>query len=185
VWLKEFISAYQSRYEEKPPVDAWAIDAYPLDWIDTPNSALHAQIVIDQLTGLRGYLSTQPEYVDTPIWITEVAVHVGYDKWKFASDGSLEPVGNYHWDKMSDYMTVLLDWLEDNSAAQNIERWFFFATWKDIVNLDPDGYMGIIFFDGNFQGASINCLGEVYRARSLGTGKVACNVDGDTVAAGP
>jgi hypothetical protein len=185
VWLQEFIDEYESRYGTKPPVYAWAIDAYPIDWVRTPNSALHAQIVINQLTRMRVYLSTIPEYVDTPIWITEIAVHVGYDGWKFGADGGLEPVGVYHWDKMSGYLTAVLDWLDANSVAQNIERWFFFTTWKDIVNVGPDGYMGIIFFDGPLQGASITCLGEVYRARSLNAGSLACDADGNTVAASP
>jgi len=183
VWLKEFISAYESRYGIKPPVDAWAIDAYPLDWVRTPNSDLHAQIVIDQLIGMRQYLELNG-YPGTPIWITEIAVHVGYDRFTI-ENGIISPTGDYHWDKMSDYLIAVLDWLEENSVAQNIERWFFFTTWKDIVNIGPDGYMGIIFFDGPLEGASINCLGEVYRARSLNTGSFACDAAGNTVAASP
>ena len=200
VWLQEFIADYESRYGTKPPVDVWAIDAYPIDWVRTPNSALHAQIVIDQLTGMRGYLNTIPEDADTPIWITEIAVHVGYDGWKWvlkttgddcnASEINnllcrLAPVGAYHWDKMSDYLIGVLDWLDANSGAQNIERWFFFAAWKDIVKVQSDGYMGIIFFDGPHAGASINCLGKIYRDRSLNSGSIACDAAGNSVAAGP
>ena len=75
---------------------------------------------------------------------------------------------------MSNYFNEVLDWLEANAAAKKIERWFFFTTWKDIVNVGGDGYMGIIFFDGPGQGAFLNCLGETYRSRFPGpsTGQV-------------
>ena len=117
--------------------------------------------------------------MDTPIWITEIAVHVGYDGWTF--DSPIDFVGSYHWDKMSDYLIAVLDWLEANAAANKIEKWFFFTTWKDIVNVGGDGYMGIIFFDGPNQGASLNCLGEIYRARSLGLPRLQCSAAGETI----
>ena len=41
-----------------------------------------------------------------------------------------------------------------------IERWFFFITWKDIVNVGLDGYMGIVLFDGPEQGAALNWPGR-------------------------
>jgi hypothetical protein len=194
VWLQQFISAYETRYDgEKPPVDVWAIDTYPIDWVRTPNSALHASIVIDQLEGMRQYLNTIPEYANTPIWITEVAVHVGYDGWKLdplrpaCSDSSISDVRDcYRWDKMSDYVTTLLDWLDANAAGNKIEKWFFFRTWRDIVNASSDGYMGIIFFEGEGSGSPLNCLGETYRSRALlylddPPPKVKCDADGNTV----
>ena len=211
LWLKEFIAAYQGRYGVKPPVDVWAIDAYPIDWLNTPNNdaetlfdpesrrfptykgefVLHSEIVVQQLLGMRQYLNTVPEYLDTPIWITEIAVHVGYDGWKFGPGFSLEPVGKncvdtspscgYNWDHMSEYLVQVLDWLEINGAANKIEKWFFYRSWRDIVNVGSDGYMGIIFFDGPESGASLNCLGEVYRARALGEGRWKCDSAGNTV----
>lgn len=151
VWFKELIGAYETKFGEKPPVDVWAIDIYPIDWINTPNSAEHASIAIDQLRGMRQYLDTVPEYADTPIWITEIAVHVGYDGWKYDPFPRLAPVGKYHWDKMSEYLTAVLDWLEANGDSNKIEKWFFMITWADIVD-DPDDYIGIIFFDGGQSG---------------------------------
>lgn len=67
-----------------------------------------------------------------------------------------------------------------------IERWFFFITWKDIVNVGLDGYMGIVLFDGPEQGAALNCLGEAYRAQALQylpepPPRLACNEFGSTV----
>ncbi len=181
VWFKEFVSSYESRYGIKPPVDIWAIDVYPLDWWNTPNSGQHASIAINQLIGMRNYLNSVSEYQNTPIWITEMAVHVGYDGWIFGSSGNLIPVGSYNWDKMSDYLNAVLDWLEQNAASNQIEKWFFFTTWKDIVNVASDGYMGIVFFDGSNRGASLNCLGEIYRARSLGQSPLKCDVAGNNV----
>ena len=194
-WLKDFIDTYEDRYGQKPPVDVWAIDIYPIDWVNTPNNDPHQQplysgikvphwyIAIMQLEGMRQYLD-DAGYADTPIWITEIAIHVGYDGWIWAQlDGQLvpKPFGKYHWDKMSSYVNTVLDWLEENSDASRIERWFFYKTWRDIVDVGSDGYMGIIFFDGPSEGASLNCLGEVYRARSLGLERVRCDAQGNTV----
>ena len=143
----------------------------------------HSQIVAKQLEGMRAYLDTVPEYVNTPIWITEIAVHVGYDGWVW--DTKLEKfvkVGDYHWDKMAAYLNEVLDWLEANAESHLIDRWFFFTTWKNIVEppaLDP--YMGIIFFDGPSEGASLNCLGQVYRARVLGLSPISCDSEGNVV----
>ena len=38
VWFREFLSAYENLYGQKPVVDAWAIDTYPIDWINIPNN---------------------------------------------------------------------------------------------------------------------------------------------------
>ena len=180
-WFKEFVASYESKYGAKPPVDIWAIDVYPLDWLNTPNSGAHAQIAIDQLTGMRQYLNTIPEYQNTPIWITEIGLHVGYDGWTSDQAGNLFPSGDYHWDKMSDYLVAVLDWLEQNASANQIEKWFFFTTWADIVNVGSDGHMGIIFFDGAVEGSSLNCLGEIYRARALNEVRLECDQNGESV----
>ena len=181
-WFEEFIDSYEDRYGSKPPVDIWAIDVYPLDWLDTPNSAAHADIAIGQLTGMRAYLNTITEYKNTPIWITEIGLHVGYDGWEFDQQGNIVPVGDYHWDKMSDYLIAVLDWLDQNASSYEIEKWFPLTAWENIVNLRPGtGYMGIIFFDGPSSGASLNCLGEIYQARSLGKLRVKCDADGKAV----
>ena len=37
-WLREFIEEYQLRYGIKPPVYAWTIDVYPIDWHNLPNN---------------------------------------------------------------------------------------------------------------------------------------------------
>ena len=202
LWLKEFISAYEGRYNGKPPVDAWAIDVYPIDWTNTPNndpqqparyeakgvSALHSFIATQQLVGMREYLDTIG-YADTPIWITEIAIHLGFDHWKYdpfpilvPDDDDGDDPADFHWDKMGDYLVAILDWLEDNADSHKIERSFFFATWKDIWNGVPGGYLGIIYFDGPGQGAARTCLGDLLRARSLGEPRVKCDALGNTIA---
>ncbi len=152
----------------------------------------HWEIAVEQLVGLRQYLNTFPQYIDTPIWITEIALHVGYgfglaphDGWDFEPFPQIVPKGPYHWELMSDYLNSVLDWLDTNAFSHKIERWFFYTTWADIVNVGADGYMGIIFFDGPQEGASLNCLGEVYRARSLGLPRVDCDADGNVVTPTP
>ena len=196
VWLKAFISGYNSRYGQNPPIDIWAIDAYPIDWNNTPNSGSHASTVISQLEGMRQYLDTIPQYQTTPIWITEIAVHWGYDSWEYvhkstgascsgaqvsAGECRIAVVGQYHPDKLSDYLTNVLDWLDDQGNAQRlkIDKWFFFITYSDVAN--SEDYAGITFFDGRSSGAVLNCLGDTYKARVLSQSKVKCDASGNTV----
>jgi len=177
VWFKNLITAYEGKYGHKPIVDAWGFNAYPLDWITVPNSKLHVQVAVDQISGIRGYLDTIPEYTNTPVWVTEMAVHVGYDNYTFNyQTGFFEPIGNYRWDKMSDFLIGSLDWLEKNYAPGKLEKWFFYNTWTHKVN--PSAYMGIIFFDGAEPGASLNCLGQIYKYRALGQKNYECGSSG-------
>ena len=188
-------SPLNQRLRRSPPDHVYTPIDVTSDWNNTPNNdparlatylgqnALHSYIATEQVRRMRQYLDTFPEYTDTPIWITEIALHVGYDGWNYNPFPQLVSVGDYNWDKMSNYLNEVIDWLEANAAAEKIDRWFFFSTWKDIVNVGSDGYMGIIFFDGPSQGSSLNCLGETYRARSLGLPKVKCDASGNTVAA--
>ena len=175
-------------------MDVWAIDLYPIDWNNLPNNhpvwqpyyegvkRPHTYIVIKQIEHMRAYLN-QLGYAETPIWVTEVAIHVGYKSWRWDPfPTKLKPVEPYYWDLMADYVNTVLDLFEANAESYNIEKWFFFATWKDIVNVGPDGYMGIIFFDdGPGQDAQLNCLGEVYRARALGWDRLTCSAEGEAL----
>ena len=193
-WLIDFITTYEATYSAKPPVDVWAMDVYPIDWLNTPNNdtvrlasyqgqnVLHSFIATQQLVNMRQYLDANG-YASTPIWITEIAIHVGYESWSYNPIPNIDPVLPYHWDNMSNYMNEVLDWLEVNASSKKIEKWFFYSTWIDIVDVGADGYMGIIFFDGPQKGSSLNCLGEVYRARSLGAPPLACDFGGNTVPA--
>ena len=82
---------------------------------------------------------------------------------------------------MSDYLITVLDWLDQNATSMKIEKWFMFATWKDIVNVGQDGYMGIIFFDRSELNAEINCLGEIYRAYLKNLDPLKCDTTGNVI----
>jgi hypothetical protein len=196
VWMNEFFAAYQQLTGGLPPVDVWTIDVYPLDFRNLPNQnpskpvfyendqRTHSYVAQRQIEKFRTFLNANG-YSDTPIWITEIAVHLGFNGWIFDTSRPGNPIipspfAIYHWDFMANYMHETLDWLEDNSASMRIERWFWFVTWADIYR-PSDGYMGITLFDSPVQGASLNCLGELYRARSLDLAKRTCDRDGNVV----
>ena len=91
---------------------------------------------------MRAHLEQITEYQNTPISITELGLHIGYDDYSVNS-GNFIPLGDYRWDVMGNYLIKILDWLEGNSSEYQISKWFFFVTYKDIVNIEADGYMGI------------------------------------------
>ena len=213
-WTADFISAYQTSYGVKPPVDVWIVDLYPIDWrgfgasdpsVYLPND--NWQLMRDQIVGgtwdlvqiggtfwagpsttyqgMRDYLDGQG-YSDVPIWITEMAVHWGYDD--IVSVSPPEPAGSYRWDDLSAFLNGLLDWLEANVATYKIEKWFLFTSWKNIAAPAVDGYAGIILFGPNTPTVgpvtgvtSRNCLGDVYRAHALDLDRVRCDAAGNTV----
>ena len=92
-WLRDFINAYESKYGQPVPVGAWAIDVFPIDWNNTPNNdpdrpamyngfpTQHWRIAVDQLERMRQDLDAMG-YADTPIWVTDMAVHIGYETWR-------------------------------------------------------------------------------------------------------
>jgi PGF-pre-PGF domain-containing protein len=180
VWAAEFIAAYETKYGLAPPVDVWTIDAYPIDWNNTPNNDpnqrawyaaksnlfLHSAIAVEQLVTMRQYLDTFSEYTATPIWITEISVHVGFDGWQFV-DGLFSGTDDYHWDLMSNYIIEVLDWLDANAETNRIDKWFFYKTWRDVMGESGDGFMGISLLSDSAIGTVPNCLGETYRTRSL------------------
>ncbi len=191
-WAVDFVSRYETLYGNKPPIDVWAIDTYPIDWINTPNNSpgkkafydnqqlLHWQIAVAQVENLRAFLDVNG-YSGVPIWITEISIHVGYDGWVWQDD-RVAPVGIYHWELLGSYIGSVFDWLDQNSASLIIDKWFFFVTWTDIVNIGTGGYMGPILFESPQIGSDLTCLGEIFRARSLQEAPVVCDLAGNTVA---
>ena len=183
-WVDEFRTAYKAKYEQEPPVDVWSIDLYPLDWLNTPT--VNSDLVIDQIgggrhpylpgqpffQGMRAYLEAIPEYRDTPIWVTEVALHWGYSGWKFREpfdpQNPLEPTGSYCEREVTKYLLDVLDWLATNAQAYGIERWFQFITYADIANQSIQAYADITLFDQPDVGASLGLHGEIYRDKAKG-----------------
>ena len=90
-------------------------------------------------------------------------------------------MGNYSWVDSSAFLDKMLDWLDNNADQYQVERWFLFVAYKDIVNIDKDGYMGITLFSGPEIGSSINCLGNQYKSKALGLSEVVCGVGGATI----
>ena len=223
-WAEDFITAYRANHEGKnPPVAAWSIDLYPIDWRGfvakgvggDPSQFLpndNWKLIRDQITGgawpivglggemakrffvvpdpityegMRAYLD-QKGYQDTPIWITEIAVHWGYDN--IVATIPPRPTGNYRWDTLSAFMNEIFGWLKTNAGNFLIERWFLFTSWKNIAQSAVDAYAGIILFGSNEATAPAqagltgpNCLGEVYRALSLGLDTIQCDLQGNVV----
>ena len=66
-----------------------------------------------------------------------------------------------------------------NAVANGVEKWFFYKSYRDVVNVSSDGYMGISLFTEPDVGTAPNCLGETYSRRSLkNPTPVTCNADG-------
>ena len=196
-WIASFVAAYDQIYGTKPPVDIWPLQVYPIDWFYLPNGDTdpanypfdptvgfkrpHWQISAAQVEGFRSYLDLSG-YADTPIWITETSIH-----WGFDDRVGLGPAGsNYNPHFMADYMINWIDWLEQNSVTKMIERWFFFTTYKQIGVPVGDGYQGIIFFNNpDVATTQRTCMGDIYRARSLGLADVTCDEGGQTIPYSP
>ena len=78
--------------------------AQPADYPAKGGAFPHWSIAVQQLEGMRKYLDGVG-YANTPIWITEIAIHVAYDGYTFDPfPTNIKPVGEYHWDFMSDYI---------------------------------------------------------------------------------
>ena len=223
-WAEDFISSYETKYGVKPPVAAWNVDLYPIDWRGwveksagrDPSAYLPNDnwlLMRDQITGgdwpllplgselsrkffcctvgnvayegMRAYLDSQG-YQNTPIWITEMAVHWGYDD--IVATIPPGPAGEYRWADLSVFLNNFTGWLQANAGDYKISKWFLFKSWKNIAEPAGDAYAGIILFGPH--GATtppqagvtaLNCLGQVYRARSLGVAPVECDSNGNTI----
>ena len=168
-WMRQFVDAYALAHGgASPPVDVWAIDVYPLTWDELPMT--NWQLVRDQIVGFRQFLTNEVlGHADTPIWVTEIASHWAFSAWEIRDGAIAVPTGlAFQWQAMIAYMDGILDWLEDNAAAQKIDKWFFFIDWIDIDKSAADGYAGIHFFESEEVGAPLNQLGQVYRDHALG-----------------
>lgn len=188
-WLGDFIAAYHASYQSIPPTDGIAINVYPIDWENLPNASpvkppfdvvkgqvsTHWEIAVSQVEDLRTYLDGIG-YSDTPIWITETAIHWGYD-----DRIGLTPDGSYNPDLMAGYLRNVVDWLEANSASKQIERWFYYVSYRQLGITHVDGFAGITFFKGPDVGDERNCIGDTYLALSLDQARRTCNSAGDTV----
>lgn len=164
-WLTAFRDQYRTLYLTEPPVDAWALNVYPLDWANIPT--VNSQLAIDQIIGFRSYLDSVPELKGRPIWITELGLHWGWDQWATDVPGCTNPspAGTYRTDLVLRYLTELFDWLDANAQAMNIQKVFVYVTYRDITKCSPDAYAGMTLFDGPQAGASLTDAGRLFRDR--------------------
>lgn len=172
-WVDEFRAAYLAQYQMEPPVDIWAIDVYPLDWLNRPT--VDHQLAIDQVNGLRQYLDAIPAQRSKPIWITELGLHWGWDDWKWFVEGCTidgsplpSPAGTYQTQQVIGYLDAVFDWLDANAASKNIEKWFLLSTYENITTCNSSAYAGLTLFDAPGVGANLTPVGKFFRDRVLG-----------------
>jgi len=168
-WLLEFITAYQDVHNGVlPPVDVWAIDAYPLTWNKVP--MVDWFLVAQQIQGLRDFLDFELFRFNDPIWITEAGTHWAYGSWelgpgnKIRIPSHLDWVEDYEWDEVAIYTESLIRWLLINGQSMKIEKWFFFRDWIDPAtheNADAN-YSGLYLFESNEVGSPLNQVGQLY-----------------------
>lgn len=172
-WLDQFRAAYLTQYGVEPPIDIWAIDVYPIDWLNLPT--VDHQLAIDQVNDMRQYLNAVGQQ-DKPIWITELGLHWGWDAMLFpgdegyddSCDGLPQPAGTYQTQKVIEYLDGVFDWLDANAASKKIEKWFMFTTYRDITTCSSDAYAGLTLFDSPELGANLTPVGKFFRDRVLG-----------------
>ena len=111
-WIEEFRDAFLTNLGKEPPVDIWAINVYPLDWVNLPT--VNPQIPIDQVSGLAEYLQATYPGEAKPIWIPELSLHWGWDDILFRQTGCLgrspSPAGTYQTAQVIDYLDSVYDW---------------------------------------------------------------------------
>lgn len=161
-YMDRFRAEYKKAYGSEPPHDLWAIDLYPIDWVNLPST--HAQIVIDQIIGLRQYSDAIPEHVGKPIWITEFALLWGWSEFR-VEKGLWQPAGSYETAKIIAYLGTVFDWLEINANAMKIDRWFQFITYANLLDPGPWAYSGISLFENPDRGAPLTAAGTYFRDR--------------------
>jgi hypothetical protein len=160
-WTEQMRAAYLDRYKEEPPLDAWSLHTYDLDWQHLPQG--DAQRQIDQMRGMRAWLDSIPALAGKPIWNTEIGLHWGYPGLNFRDDTKLAyPIGDFDYAHVERYMRTVFGWLNENAEALNIERWFLWTAW-----MAPEAWQevwgGITLVDGPAADAAITRLGRLYQ----------------------
>ena len=165
-WLETFLKLYQQKYKTMPPIDVWAIDLYPLNWVSLPTT--DAGLMIEQITSLRNYLDTFEEFHQAPIWVTELGLHWGWNDidWSLPEcNGWPHPKGQYQEDAVILYFEALFDFLENNADSYHIEKWFIFITYYDIGTCNYESYNGMSLYDSGEPGSPLTAIGQMVKNR--------------------
>ncbi|MDP6668007.1 MAG: hypothetical protein QF357_11530 [Dehalococcoidia bacterium] len=183
VWMTELVNRYQDLYGTLPPWDIWAIDLYPLDWWNLPNTGFLPEVIqqyapdpppndqsipVTNLQAYRDYIDSLPGKSGQPIIVTELGIHWGWTSIEFGIPGcdAGSPAGQYHPLVIRDYFDSVFTWFENNAASHNIERWFTYTTYSDVANCRYDGYSGMSLMDSPGVDAQLSDLGRWYVSRS-------------------
>ena len=166
-WTEAMRTAYRSRYGSEPPLNAWSIHTYSLDWNHLPliNQSQDAL----QIQNLRSYLDKVAELRNRPIWLSEFGVVWGYDgiQWQAGADGNYtaQPRGQFRKDLIEQYLTASLDWLEVNADRLKIERWFVFTSLGEPEGFSPTTFAGLALFDNPSPTLNLTNFGRLYAER--------------------
>jgi hypothetical protein len=181
-WMEEFVSRYQDLYGSLPPWDIWAIDLYPLDWHNLPNTGFLPEVIqqyapnlppndksipVTQLQAYRDYIDSLPGKSGQPILVTEIGIHWGWTGISFTPECPVgKPTGEYQPLTIRDYFDSVFTWFEDHAISHNIERWFTYTAYSDVANCRYDGYSGMSLMDDATINAGLSDLGRWYVSRS-------------------
>lgn len=171
-WISNFFHGYIELFGEEPPIDIWAIDVFPIVWPGgnlSPEEAfptVRDDIVAQQVLDFREWLDARESTRGAPIWVTEFGLHWGFEGWEFGVEGcngQPSPTGEYLLDEVQDYLVRAYTWFEENSESLNLERWFTFATYRDISRCTSDSGNGLSFLDNSGTSGKPTELGEFYK----------------------
>ena len=183
VWMNDLVNRYQDLYGTLPPWDLWAIDLYPLDWLNLPTTGFLPETIAQyspnkppnsesiparQIQGYRDFIDSLPGKSGQPIIVTELGMHWSWSEIEYGLPGcpAGSPAGEYRPLAVLDYFDTVFTWLEDNAVSHNIERWFTYVTYSDITKCRFDGYTGMSLLNSPGVGAQLSDIGRWYVARS-------------------
>jgi hypothetical protein len=162
-------TSWANLYGGEPPIDVWALHAYPITWNSLPMT--NALLVEQQITGISSYLATIPEQANKPIWLTEYGVLWGYDGIQEVSSGCASapacyaPVGSFNSTAVTNYLTTLIPWMQTSGARYRLQRWFLYST-VGTAEAFATTYPGISLLDNS--GTTLTTFGELYRQYANG-----------------
>jgi len=182
-WMTTFVSRYQDLYGSQPPWDIWAIDLYPLDWQNFPNTGFEPSVIqqyapnlppanesipAKQIERYRAYIDSLPGRSGEPIIVTEIGIHWGWSEISFSEPGcsSGSADGEYKPLVVRNYFNSIFTWFEQHAISHNIERWFTYITYNDMTKCRVDGYSGMSLLDAPGAGAGLTDIGRWYVGRS-------------------
>jgi hypothetical protein len=158
-----------------PPIDIWAIDVFPIIWPINGNVSeafptTRADIVIAQVQEYRDWIDRYEAHAGKAIWVTEFGLHWGFSDWDTDREGCTTPApaGEYQTEAVRRYMAEVYTWLEDNSDALNIERWFTFSSYRDLAVCHSDSGNGLTLFNSPAADGELTEIGEFFRDRVYG-----------------